>query len=632
VVQKNVSKEKAEISCNLEILSDTDQSSEIKLYVDGKEAALSNSLLNIGMNKIVLNFTLNNPDLWWTNGLGTQYLYDFSFTVKSANGLSDQKSEKIGIRSLEIVREKDSAGTSLFVKLNGVPVFMKGANYIPLDNFQNCVTPERYEHTVKSAADANMNMLRLWGGGIYEDDMFYEMCDKYGILIWHDMMFACGMYPSDEHFLESVKYELKDNITRIRNHPSIALYCGNNENQVSWYSWGWKELYDENTWKIYEETMVKLYDQLIPNTIKETDPSRSYQPSSPITGWGNRGNGDGDAHYWGVWHGKEPFENFNNNIARFVSEYGFQSYPELSSIEKFTNHEDRELHSDVMLSHQRCMSDNRRDKEYGNRLIKTYMDEMYNEPKDFESYLYVSQLLQAEGVKAAIEAHRRNMPFCMGSMYWQINDCWPVASWSSIDYYGNWKALHYFAKKTYEPVHVAPRIEGSEIKFYVISDFLEPVNLEMSIYLYDFSGNQLYRKIERVDISANSSIEYFKILKSDILRDYDENKVVLLAGLRSEDRLMSQNYFYFVPQKELALEKPEIQFNIFQTEGGYKIELSTDKLAKNVRLTLEGAEGFFTDNYFDLIPGEYKAIELKTKVGIENLADKIKIICLLDSY
>ncbi|MFH1194809.1 MAG: glycoside hydrolase family 2 protein [bacterium] len=632
VVQKEVSKEMANIICNLEIRSDDDQNSEVNLKIDGKESVTKAVSLKKGLNKIRFDLQIDKPNLWWTNGLGTQYLYDFSFRVKSDNGSIDSKSEKIGIRSLEIVRDKDSAGTSLFVKLNGVPVFMKGANYIPQDNFQNRVTHEQYEYMIKSAVDANMNMLRVWGGGIYQDDVFYEMCDKYGILIWHDMMFACAMYPSDENFFESVREELKDNVSRMRNHCSIALYCGNNENQAGWYQWGWKPSYNEQVQQQYEQSMLCLYENLIPNAIAEVDPTRYYQASSPIAGWGNYGYADGDIHYWGVWHGKEPFEKYNDNIARFVSEYGFQSYPKMSTIEKFTQPSDRELHSEVMLSHQRCMADDRRDKEYGNRLIKTYMDEMYNEPKDFESYIYVSQLVQAEGMKIAVEAHRRNMPFCMGSLYWQIDDCWPVASWSSIDYYGNWKALHYFAKKAYEQVHIAPRIEDDEIKFYITSDFLEAVNLEMSIYLCDFSGNQLYRKIDRIDIKANSSGVYFSIRKNDLLKGCDDNKVMLLAELRSEDRLMSQNYFYFVPQKKLILEKPEIKFNTTQTEDGYKIELSTDKLAKNVYLILKDAEGFFSDNFFDLVPGEFKAVDLKTKSKIENLAGKIKIISLVDSY
>ena len=430
VIQKNVSKENAEINSVINVISDSEVSTAVKVNVDGSEYINDNFQLKKGLNKIPVNFKIHKPDLWWTNGLGSHYLYNFNFIVQSENNIADSANLKIGIRSLEVVRKKDSLGRSFYIKLNGYPVFMKGANYIPQDNFQNLVTEKRYEDIIKSAADANLNLLRVWGGGIYENDEFYNLCDKYGILVWQEFMFACAMYPADSSFLYSVKQEVIDNVTRIRNHACLALYCGNNENEISWYQWGWKEKYSPEVQKQYEINMHKLFYETIPDALKETDTTRYYHHTSPSAGFNNIPYSDGDIHYWGVWHGKEPFESFNTNISRFVSEYGFQSYPEISTIKKFSSPEDRQLHSKVMLSHQRCMADDRKDKEYGNRLIQLYMQRQFNEPKDFASYVYVSQVLQAEGDKIAIEAHRRNMPFCMGSAYWQIDDCWPAASWS----------------------------------------------------------------------------------------------------------------------------------------------------------------------------------------------------------
>ncbi|MFH0989525.1 MAG: glycoside hydrolase family 2 protein [bacterium] len=438
VQQQNVTEAGADILSVIAIDSDRPREVSILMTMDDLQLVTQRVKLQQGKNVIPLTGHLANPKLWWTNGLGAQYLYSYRLIVKDDSELSDEYTTSIGIRSLEIVREKDTHGRSMYVKLNGVPVFMKGANYIPQDNFQNRVTRDRCEHIVRSAAEANMNMLRVWGGGIYEDDQFYEFCDRYGLLVWQEMIFACAMYPADGDFLENVRQEVIDNVTRIRNHPCIALYCGNNENEAAWFQWGWKQKYDTRTQEIFERNAERLFYEVIPSALREADSTRYYHPTSPIAGIKNTPYSEGDIHYWGVWHGKEPFENFTSNIARFVSEYGFQSYPELSTVSKFARPEDRQLHSDVMLSHQRCMADARRDKEYGNRLIQTYMDRWYRTPKDFESYLYVSQVLQAEGVQVALEAHRRAMPFCMGSLYWQIDDCWPVASWSSIDYYGRW--------------------------------------------------------------------------------------------------------------------------------------------------------------------------------------------------
>ncbi len=490
------------------ISSDSESNAVVKVNVDDSEYINENCLLKKGLNKIPVNFKINNPNLWWTNGLGNHYLYNFDFIVQADNNMIDSANLKIGIRSLKVVREKDSLGTSFYIKLNGKPVFMKGANYIPQDNFQNLVTGKRYERMIKSAADANINMLRVWGGGIYENDEFYTSCDEYGIIVWQEFMFACAMYPADSGFLNSVTNEIIDNVTRIRNHACLALYCGNNENEISWYQWGWKEKYSPEIQKQYEMDMHKLFYETIPQALKEVDTTRYYHHTSPSAGFNNIPCSNGDIHYWGVWHGKESFENFNINIARFVSEYGFQSYPEISTIRKFALPGDMQLHSEVMLSHQRCMADDRKDREYGNRLIQLYIKRQFRERKDFESYVYVSQLLQAEGDKIAIEAHRRNMPFCMGSAYWQIDDCWPVASWSSIDYYGKWKALHYYVKRAYRTFLISTVLNNDLLNIYIISDSLYTVPAELNVKVMNFDGNEIYNKTFPVKVSANSSQDF----------------------------------------------------------------------------------------------------------------------------
>jgi beta-mannosidase len=632
VIQKNVSKEKADINSVINVTADKNEHANIKLFLNDNEVNEKDVELIPGSNKVNLDFVLSNPELWWTNGLGGHYLYNFRYVVTSEDGVNDSKEYRIGIRSLEVVREKDSMGISFYVKLNGVPVFMKGANYIPQDNFQNRVTRDKYVHIIKSAADAHMNILRVWGGGIYESDEFYNLCDEYGILVWQEFIFACAMYPADSLFLNSVKHEVIDNVTRLRNHSSLVLYCGNNENEVGWDQWGWKYLYSIRERETYEANLHKLFYKTIPDALKETDTTRYYHHSSPSAGFNNVPASEGDIHYWGVWHGKDPFESFNTNIARFVSEYGFQSYPEINTIKKYALPEDLQLHSDVMLSHQRCMADNRKDKEYGNRLIQTYMERQYKQPKDFASYVYVSQVLQAEGVKVAIDAHRRNMPYCMGTMYWQINDCWPVASWSSIDYYGNWKALHYYAQREYGTFLISPVMDGGLLNYYIVSDSLENIQAELNVKSMDFDGKEIFKKTYEIVVKPNSSNIYSKLEADDLLGDYDKTKILVSAQLKSGGKVLAENIYFFKDPKKLELEKPDIKVNAVKTNDGCEVSLTSSKYAKDVYLSFDNIDGFFTDNYFDLMPGIGKKITFKTKEQVDDFTGKLKVISLVDSY
>ena len=633
IIQDKVSKEKAELRAVFEIRSSINQKADVIINIP--EANLSfekNVELAEGENQINIDFAIDNPKLWWSNGLGEQFLYNFELKVKNENDLIDTINEKIGIRSLEVIREEDEFGKSFYVKLNGVPVFMKGANYIPQDNFQNRVGFNEYDFIIKSAAEANMNMLRVWGGGIYEEDIFYDLCDKYGILVWQDFMFACAMYPADDDFNNNVTKELIDNVKRIRNHPSLALYCGNNEVNISWYSWGWKDKYSEDIQKIYEKNLENLFYSVVPNALAQADSTRYYHPSSPIAGFKDSWNGDGDMHYWGVWHGKEKFDKFYDNIARFMSEYGFQSYPESNTINKFTNPEDRELHSEVMLSHQRCMSDARKDNEYGNRLIETYMDYMYKKPKDFKSYVYVSQLLQAEGIKKAIEIHRRNMPYCMGTLYWQINDCWPVASWSSIDHYKNWKALHYFAMKAYSDLIISGNYVNDSLNIHVISDRLDKVEGLLNISVRDFSGKEISNNSFQLFVNANSSKKYISIEKEKLLKNVDESKVYVILEFTDSQKTIASQIFYFVDPGKLNLVNPELDYNVISDGKNTSIELTSNSLAKNVWLSIEDRYLLLSDNYFDVFPGVKKIISVKSEIDKEVLMNKLKAISLIDTY
>jgi beta-mannosidase len=632
IQQKNVSVSGADILSVVHILSQKEQNVTFVVSLDSINLLSKALHLNSGINRIELSGRLVNPELWWTKGLGAQKLYKYQLLLKDDSEHQDIYSAEIGIRSVEVIREKDSLGRSMTVLLNGIPVFIKGANYIPQDNFQNRVTKERYEHIVHSAAEVNMNMLRVWGGGIYEDDQFYELCDRYGVLVWQEMIFACAMYPGDKIFFENVRQEVIDNVIRIRNHACVAMYCGNNENEVGWNQWGWKEKLDEKTQQVFENSAEELFYKVIPAALHETDSTRYYHYTSPSAGFKNIAGSEGDIHYWGVWHGKEPFEQYSYNLARFVSEYGFQSYPELSTIARYAQPEERMLHSNVILSHQRCMADERRDKEYGNRLIQWYMDRWYRAPKNFESYIYISQVLQAEGVKVAMEAHRRAMPFCMGSLYWQIDDCWPVASWSSIDYYGRWKALHYAAKNSYAPILISPVIEEDFVKIYLVSDKPENINAVLEISVIDFDGKIVSNQSIPVYLRRNHSDIVATLSISRLVSETDESRLVLLCRLSSGDMPLAENISYFKLPKDLDLEHPEIRSHITKTTTGFIVELTTNTLAKNIHLTCSDPESFFNDNYFDLIPGIPKTVTVKTQIQQDEFERSLYIISLADSY
>jgi len=623
-VTGDVSNEEATIKTFLHIQSSVERTTDVVISMDGENMYTGKLKLHRGNVTKELSFQLNEPRLWWTNGLGEPYLYDFKVSVTDDSGNERVHEFQFGVRSVELIREKDSNGRSFYVKLNGVRVFMKGANYVPQNNFTPRITYESYDRIIRSAADAHMNMLRVWGGGIYQNDEFYNLCDRYGILVWQDMMFACAMYPADEVFLESVYNEVVDNVKRIRNHPCVALYCGNNEIDMIWKRVGWKDSYSPDEQRQIEKDYHALFKETIPKALQEADPSRQYVHTSPIAGIGDRPASEGNIHYWGVWHGGEPFEDFENNLARFITEYGFQSFPPYASIKKFTDPEDRDPSSAVMLAHQRCYADNRRDKEYANRVIRTSMEKYYKPTEDFESFVYVSQLLQAEGIQTAIEVHRRAMPYTMGTLYWQLNDSWPSISWSSIDYNGHWKALHYYVCKLYRPVIISPRCIGNSMSVFIISDLLEKLEDDLTLQAWDVNEGKLSERSLRVTIPANSSTKIAEFQIPDILNGRRRESSLISLQFRDYRRLV-----YLLPVKDLELPTPHIHYTLESVTNGVNIQLTTNVLAKNVYL--EAGDDFIrsSDNFFDMLPGE------SVTIFAESTSEKLKnlrVKTLVDMY
>ena len=629
LIQNKVTNDKATFTAVFEIKAVKNKKANLTIQNEGITLATAAVQLKKGIEKYRVDFEISNPKLWWSNGLGEAHLYNIRGDL-NIGGRKVSEETRIGIRTLELVREKDNDGTSFYFKLNGHPVFMKGANYIPNDVFLPRVTLENYKTVIETAKLSNNNMLRVWGGGVYEDDVFYDLCDEAGILIWQDFMFACAMFPGDEAFLDNVKHEAIDNVKRLRNHPSIGLWCGNNEILAAWKGWGWQQKEEakskENADKIWQ-AYVDIFHKILPDVVKEYDSQRSYWSSSPSSGEGIPADlVNGDEHYWGVWWGKEPFQTYATHLPRFMSEYGFQSFPEIATVRKYALPEDYDIFSEVMKSHQRS--------SIGNGTIDYYMRQEYNKPKDFESFLYVNHVLQAEGIKFGLEGHRRAMPFCMGSLYWQINDVWPVASWSSTDYYQNWKALQYYVKKGFEPVLISPYIDDIKLKIGIVNDKLEEINAEMKLKLKNFEGKVIWENASLIKLPANSSNVYFDVNKNEFENTYRKqlDQIVLIAELVKEGEVLSKNSFYFKPFKELKIEKPTVEYFITKTGSGFDFELKTDKLAKNVYLQIGDEKGFFSDNYFDVFPNEKVNISLKTDITEEKLKEVLTVRTLEDAF
>jgi beta-mannosidase len=627
IVQHEVSDDKATFTAVFEVDAVQRGKAILSVKNDATTLATLNVQLKEGLAKYEVDFEIQNPQLWWTNGLGEAHLYNISGELQMGQ---QQVSEniRIGIRTLELVREKDEHGTSFYFNLNGHPVFMKGANNIPNDVFLPRVTEENYRTMIETAKNSNMNMLRVWGGGVYEDDFFYDLCDENGILVWQDFMFACAMFPGDEAFLENVRQEAIDNVKRLRNRPSIALWCGNNEILAAWHGWGWKQREEaksqENADKIWQ-AYVDIFHEVLPKVVEEFDPQRSYWASSPSSGTGIPADlVNGDEHYWGVWWGKQPFETYATHLARFMSEYGFQSFPEIATVRKYAEPEDYDIFSEVMKSHQRS--------SIGNGTIEYYMLQEYKRPKDFPSFLYVNHVLQAEGIKFALEGHRRAMPFTMGTLYWQLNDCWPVASWSSTDYYQKWKALQYYVKKGFEPLLVSTYEDDLRLKVGIVNDRLEQVNGQLILKLMDFGGRVVWERASLVEIPANSSRDYFNENKYEFLLGKDTRTLLLSAELIAGGQVISRNNYFFRPFKELNIPSPAIEHAIVKSDSGFDIEIKTDKLAKNVYLHIEDEEGFFSDNYFDMLPGSRVTVNLKTDISERKLNQVLSVRSLDDAF
>ncbi len=634
--QQKISKDLAQLSASLEIKSTRATSATISISHDGisgknrSTAATQKVQLEAGINKVSIPLRIDSPRLWYPNGYGAQDRYIFSANVKTDRGQTTA-SVKTGLRSLELLREPDKWGKSFTFVVNGIPIFAKGANVIPYDSFMDRVTPEIHRRSLQAAHDSHMNMLRAWGGAYYESDDFYDIADELGIMIWQEFMFGGDMVPGDLAFQQNVEQEAIQQVTRLRDHPSVVLWCGNNEVETGWKGWGDRQGFKlgvnaaarERVWQDY----VVMFRDILKSVVHEYGDGVPYWPSSPGSNFDDvpQGQENGDMHYWSVWHALEPIENYTQQFPRFMSEFGFQSFPEMKTIRAFTPPDQMDIRSTTLQSHQKNKG--------GNERILTYMLREYHEPKDFASFVYLSQVQQAEAIKVGAEHLRRQRPRTMGSLYWQLNDCWPVASWASIDYYGNWKALQFYAKRFYADVLVSPFAHDGKIEVFVVSDKLQPLTAQLRTRVLDFSGKAISDISKDISVPALSSTSVITVDEAHLVPADKTKNVFAVFDLSVGGKVVSTNTWFFDRMRNLDLPaNPGIQTDVRQAGNATTITLTSPQLARHVFVSFGDLDAQLSDNYVDLIPNQPVTIDVTSKASADDLKKNLQVQHMMQAF
>ena len=589
--------------------------------------------------------TVCEPKLWWPNGYGAQPLYELLIRLEDPDERLVQEEKKtIGLRTLTVSRGEDQWGREFAFTVNGVKIFAMGANYIPEDCIYSRISKERQAYLLESARQANFNCIRVWGGGYYPSDAFYELCDEKGLIVWQDLMFACNVYEGTKHFLDNCRQEVLDNVRRLRHHPALGLWCGNNEIESAWDHW--EDFQKESMY--LRADYIKLFEQVIPDAVRQADPDTFFWPSSPSSGGcfaDPDAESDGDTHYWDVWHGQKPFTDYRNYYFRFCSEFGFQSFPGLKTISSFTLPKDRNIFSRVMESHQKNGA--------ANGKILYYLSENFRYPSDFGQLLYISQILQGMAIQYGVEHWRRNRGRCMGTLYWQLNDNWPVASWSSIDYFGRWKALHYMAKRFFAPCVSSIVIEKGKARLFVENETRESQGWQAKLWLKSVDGRILGEASGEGRTECLSAEEALEMnLEAFVPAEEEdwEEQVFVESQIKFDCGEQAKNVETLLPYKYLQLKEATVTVKVFEQEressfteencveqgncvkqesrvkqencveqesrvkqencveqeshvkqgNGIKVVLSSDCFVPFVELDVEGEDVLFSDNYFHL--------------------------------
>ena len=612
----------------VEIMTDKKLTTNILLSItdeDGyRQDIEQKAQLHKGVNYVTIPVTIENPKLWWPNGAGEAHLY--YFTLKS-----DEKDNGIvhthGLRTVELAQKKDTIGQSFQFIVNGKPLFMRGADWIPASSYPGTMArsegDDRYAELIKQAKDANMNMLRVWGGGYYEHEAFYNYCDQMGILVWQDFMFACNIYPGDQAFMDNVKIEAEEQVKRLRHHACIATWCGNNEVHNGLEDWGWKDALgytDQQYSKMYED-YEQLFEKLLPKICFDNMHKANYVHSSPTYGWGHpECTTHGCSHYWGVWWGELPFEIWWEKTGRFMTEYGFQAYPEMSLWNDYILEGERKLQSPAMRNHQKHGR--------GVPIILKAMEDLYGfkDTNNLDKFIYISQLVQADGIAQAIEAHRIQHGKCNGTLFWQLNDCWPVASWSCIDVAGNPKALYYKMPQLYANVAIAShRISQDTIELFLINDSFEAVHGEFAWQIKTMDGTLVHSAMAMTSVPANSSMKAALVVLPKGVKNAGDVYVEAVFSPKNAEKV---SYItYFVKPKALNLSASPVQISTSYSDHSAEITLSSKVLKKGVFIEEEhGYKVDFSDNFFDLKPNEEVVVKVEYPLLEEKPTFKIRTL------
>lgn len=628
---------RADLEIAVEIESAAVGSAAVQIEVldpDGARVARIDrkALLKAGDNRIAIPVALQQPRRWWPVGQGEQARYTVRATLAPDTSGATHIEQRTGLRTVELRREVDRNGGQGFAfVINGVPIFAKGANVIPFDMFPARVDAARIRRELTAARDANMNMLRNWGGGYYEDDVFFDIADELGLLVWQDFMFGGGMQPGyDPAFRANVVAEARDNVRRLRHHPSVVLWCGNNEEETAWKDWGHgRDLtaadpaFAAKVWQGY----VDLFGNDLRQVVAEEGLGVPYWSSSPSNDLDEKANDStrGDKHYWQVWGNPAlPVTAYLRETPRFMSEYGLQAWPVLRTLDGIIPEAEQQVDSPTVRAHQKFMAGE------GNQRLLKYIEEEYGTPRDFPAFVYLSQVMQADGIQLAALHHRASRPYTMGSLYWQLNDVWPGASWSSIDYAGRWKALHFHARRFFADQAVAALRDEGMTRVSLLNDRQQGLQATWRLRVLDLDGTRRGEQRHAVALPPLSALEVGRFADADLLKGADPTRTVAVIELFDGATLLSQQVVYFVPAKALALSPARIDAELRADGDGYVLTLRSSTLVRALWVAFDGVDATFDDNALDLVPGETVSIRLRSGADLDTLRDALRFTSLAD--
>ena len=629
IQQDSVTADRAVLAATLDLASDVAGPATLQLHIvapGGTRLPVITTAVTLdrGDNHLLLPVRIDHPQRWYPNGYGPQSRYRIQATVLR-NGASLASTElTTGLRSVELRRTPDSWGTSFTFVVNGIPVFAKGADFVPRDSFAPNISDARRRAILTAARDVHMNMIRIWGGGFYESDSFYDLCDELGLMVWHDFMFGGAMVPGDKPFQDNVRAEASEQVRRLSDHPSLVLWCGNNEVETAWFHWGdhlafEKSITPEQRERVWQDYVVMFRD-ILKSAVAQYGNGIPYWPSSPSSDFDDvpPGKQDGDMHSWSVWSGSAPYTSYAQEHPRFLSEFGFQSMPDLRTVRAEAG-DDEDLKSPALQNHERFI--------HGYDRMNQYLGDNFRQPRDFASFVYLSQIMQAEAIKFGVETMRSRRPETMGTLYWQLDDCWPVASWSSIDYFGRWKALQYYAARFYAPLLIVASTEGQALNVHIVSDEQAPRTALMRMRLMRFDGKRIDERSTPVQIMPLGSTAMLPI----ILSDFDRRNSFAVLTMEQNGEVIASNTVYFAKPVELALPEPKIAATIRPEGDGYLVELHSDVLARAVQLDFGELDAKPDDNFFDLLPNQVRTVHVRSSAAIAELRADLRLRSVADA-